>query len=62
MVFNFNKKDNKTTLITLSFSRKNYEKIKNINKLSETTIDLLHLMNEYGKNIGSKMKLLSIED
>ena len=26
-----------------------YEKIKNMNRLSETTIDLLHLMNEYGK-------------
>ena len=28
---------------------KEYEKIKNMNRLSETTIDLLHLMNEYGK-------------
>ena len=39
---------------------KDYEKIKNINRLSETTINLLHLMNEYGKKIGSKMKLLFI--
>ena len=41
----FNKKDNK---------------IKNMNRLSETTIDLLHLMNEYGKNHKLKMNLLSI--
>ena len=27
-----------------------YEKIKNMNTLSETTIDLLHLMNKYRKN------------
>ena len=39
---------------------KDYEKIKNINRLSETTINLLRLMNEYGKKIGSKMKLLFI--
>ena len=45
----FNKKDNKITLITVRFSMKEYEKIKNTNRLSETAIDLLHLMNEYGK-------------
>ena len=28
---------------------KKYKKMKNMNKLSETTIDLLHLMNEYGR-------------
>ena len=56
----FNKKDNKITLITLGFSMKEYKKIKNMNRLSETTIDLLHLMNEYGKNHKLKMNLLSI--
>ena len=45
----FNKKDNKITLITLRFSMNKYEKIKNMNRLSETTIDLLYLMNEYWK-------------
>ena len=45
----FNKRDNKITLIALTFSMQEYEKIKNMNRLSETTIDLLHLMNEYGK-------------
>ena len=34
---------------------KEYEKIKNLNKLSETTTDLLHLMNKYGK----KYKLIN---
>ena len=28
---------------------KQFEKIQNINKSSESTTDLLHLMNEYGK-------------
>ena len=42
----FNKRDNK---ITLKFFMQEHEKIKNKNRLSETTIDLLHLMNDYGK-------------
>ena len=37
----FNKKDKKITLITLRFSIREYEKIKNMNRLSEITIDLL---------------------
>ena len=55
----FNKEDNKFTVITLRFSMKYYEKIKNMNRFSKSTIDLLHLMNEYEKNVGSKMKLSS---
>ena len=34
-----NEKDNKFTLITPKFSVQEYEKIKNKNRLSETTID-----------------------
>ena len=46
----FNKRDNKITLIiTRKFFMQEHEKIKNMNGLSETAIDLLHLMNEYGK-------------
>ena len=45
----FNKKDNKTTLITLKFSMREYENVKNKNRLSETAIHLLHLMNECRK-------------
>ena len=39
-----------------------YEKIKNMNRLSVTTIDLLYLMNEYEKKkkTSSKLKLLVI--
>ena len=44
-----NGKDNKVTLITLKFSMQEYEKIKNKNRLSETTIDLLDLMYKFGK-------------
>ena len=43
----FNKRDKKITLITLTFSMQEYEKIKKMNRLNETTIALLHLMNEY---------------
>ena len=44
-----NEKDNKVTLITLKFSMQEYEKIKNKNRLGETTIDLLDLMYKFGK-------------
>ena len=54
----FNKRDNKITLITLKFSMQKYEKIKNMNRLSETTIDLLHLMNEYGKKHNPKNEVI----
>ena len=45
----FKKKDGKITLITLKVSMGAYEGIKNAHRLSTTTVDLLHLMNEYGK-------------
>ena len=35
--------------MTLRFSIPEYKKLKNFDKLSETTVDLLHLINEYGK-------------
>ena len=34
--------------MTLKFSIPEYKKIKTLQKLSETTVDLLHLINEYG--------------
>ena len=43
------KKDKKITLLTLRFSVPEYKKLKNFDELSETTVDLLHLINEYGK-------------
>ena len=43
------KKDNKITLVTQRFPIPEYKKLKNFGKLSETTVDLLHLINEYGK-------------
>ena len=45
----FKRKDSKATLITLKFSMGEYKKIRNGNRLSTTTIDLLHLMYQYGK-------------
>ena len=45
----FHKKDNQITLVTLKFSIPEYKKHKSFDKLSETTVDLLHLINEYGK-------------
>ena len=45
----FYKKDNKITLVTLRFSIPEYKNLKNFDKLSKATVDLLHLINEYGK-------------
>ena len=45
----FDKKDNKITTVTLRFSIPEYKKLKNFGKLSKTTVDLLHQINEYGK-------------
>ena len=36
-------------LITLKFSMLEYEKIKKKNRLTDTAIDLLRLINEFGK-------------
>ena len=43
------KKDNRVTLVTLKFSMREYEKIRNSHSLTTTTQDLLHLMYEFGK-------------
>ena len=48
------KKDNKVTVITLTFSMNECENIKNANRLSTTTKDLLHLMNKSGKKYNLK--------
>ena len=45
----FQKKHRKITIITVKFSMKEYEKIKNKHKLRPTTQDLLHLIYEYGR-------------
>ena len=45
----FDEKDNKITLVTLRFFIPEYKKLKNFDKLSKTTVDLLYLINEYGK-------------
>ena len=45
----FEKSDNKVTIITLTFSMNEYEKIKNANQLSTPTQDLFHIINELRK-------------
>ena len=45
----FKKNDNKVTLVTLKFSMREYEKIRNSHRLMTTTQDLLYLMYEFGK-------------
>ena len=52
------KKDKNVTIITLTFSMKEYEKIKNANRLSTTTQYLLHLMNEFGKKHNLKNEVM----
>ena len=55
----FNKGDDKITLITLKFSMQDYEKIKNMNRLSEATTDLLRLINKYGKKHKLKNEIIA---
>ena len=52
------KKDGKITLITLKISMGAYEGIKSAHRLSTTTVDLLHLMNGYGKLHKIKDKIM----
>ena len=61
---NFKKKDSKITVITLTFSMEEYEKIKNVNRLSETTQDILDLINEFGKkhNLKEEVRVHFIDD
>ena len=60
----FQKKDKKITLISIKFSIKEYEKIKNAHRLRPTTQDLLHLMYEFGKfhKINDIIKVNSVDD
>ena len=60
----FEKNDKKVTIIMLIFSMIEYEKIKYANKLSTTTQDLLHLMNEFGKehNLKNEVAVHFVDD
>ena len=60
----FGKNDHKITLISLTFSMREYEKIKDLKKLRTTTQDLLHLMYEFGKlhNIENEVTVFSLDD
>ena len=58
----FQKKDQKITIITIKFSMKEYENIKNEHRLRQTTQDLLHLIYEYGRlhNIKDSITIHSV--
>ena len=60
----FQKKDRKITIITVKFSMKEYEKIKNEHRLRPTTQDLLHLIYEYGRlhNIKDSVTVHAVDD
>ena len=60
----FEKKDSKITVITLTFSMEEYKKIKTVNRLSETTQDILHLINEFGKlhNLKEEVRVHFVDD
>ena len=60
----FEKRDRKITLISVKFSRSEYEKIKDTKQLKTTTQDLLHLMYEFGKlhNIQNEITVFSLDD
>ena len=56
--------DNKLMLVTIKFSIKEYEKIKRSYNFSETTVDVTHLINSFGKcqNINDKGKTHMVDD
>ena len=60
----FGKNDRKITLISLTFSMREYEKIKDLQELRTTTQDLLHLMYEFGKlhNVDNEINVFSLDD
>ena len=62
--FEKKKKNKKVTIITLTFSIIKYEKTKNGNRLSITTKDLLHLMNESGEkhNLKNEVTVHFVDD
>ena len=44
----FNAKDQKMTVITLTFSITDFENIKKSHTLSNTAFDIIHLINSFG--------------
>ena len=69
MLFNFkkfNKKDTKINLVSLTFSIKHYEKIKekSLDNLTNTAKDFFHLLAEFGKLKKQKqeMKIIFSDD
>ena len=60
----FEKKDSKIMVITLTFSMEEYKNIKAVNRLSETTQDILHLINEFGKlhNLKEEVRVHFVDD
>ena len=60
----FEKSDRKITLISIKFSMREYEKIKDTKQLKTTTQDLLHLMYEFGKlhNIEDEITVFCLDD
>ena len=60
----FKKKDNKVTVISVKFSMKEYEKIKNGYRLRLTTQDLLYLMCEFRRlhKLKDEIKIHTVDD
>ena len=60
----FGKNDHKIALISITFSMREYEKIKDFKELRTTTQDLLHLMYEFGKlhNVENEVTVFSLDD
>ena len=56
--------DNELMLVTIKFSIKEYEKIKRSYNFSETTVDVTHLINIFGKsqNINDEVKTHMVDD
>ena len=60
----FGKNDRKVTLISLTFSMVQYQKMKGLSELRTTTQDLLHLMYEFGKlhDVKDEINVFTVDD
>ena len=60
----FGKNDRKVTLISLTFSMVQYQKMKGLSELRTTTQDLLHLMYEIGKlhDVKDEINVFTVDD
>ena len=58
-----NAKDQKITIVTLKFSIEKFERIRKSHTLSNIAIDVIHLINSFGKkHVKKEVKVYMVDD